>query len=555
MFQLFTKKVCTAFLLATSAATVSAQVYQPSVAYEFTYGNSGIKFPQSTSCHSMPAGGAYFPSLGLGSTDLYVAAWNDPEPGRLSEVTVMLTPPNDPTIIYWQGSIMYNNVIGLEVGSVRNPVTNETNILVAYYRDGDGYYLDEYKLGPGGVTGLINQTYLAASPTYGRIRMDFHSLWSGAIAWINTDPTVNRVQARVYQNDVWSATSTVNATPAKTDMDLALEVVEVPTGSSFMQLHLVYAGGNFITKSMLDFNTLAVSPGTHTATINENVYIGFTPITRLSLDCPGFTQNAGRWAYTYSDYMNVLVRFSDPLVAGGWPQQEVVTAGTLGNFPIAGSYKMYSPSLNYELDYTSSGTYQNHIMVAWYTTDGMGFNKYLGLKMDPAGTMVSSLGDYLNLPNAQTPTSPVPFSSGIMLNKTDLKTRSPFSYATYFDIDPSTGLYQLHHAFHKWGDAAFRGLPEEETPGQGLSAGTRISSYPNPFNQQLNVSLEIPQNSIVELLLTDISGRTAAHTNYALTKGSHQVKLDQLSQLAPGNYLLTVLIDHKKAAVQKITKQ
>lgn len=554
MFQLFTKKVCTAFLLATSAATVSAQVYQPSVAYEFTYGNSGIKFPQSTSCHSMPAGGAYFPSLGLGSTDLYVAAWNDPEPGRLSEVTVMLTPPNDPTIIYWQGSIMYTDVIGLEVGSIRNPATNETNILVAYYRNGDGYYLDEYKLGPGGATGLVNQTYLAASPTYGRIRMDFHSLWSGAIAWINTDPAVNRVQTMVYQNSAWSGTSTISNAANKTDLDLALEVVEVPTGSSFMELHLVYAGSGLITKSSLNFNTLATTPGTYAATFNHSVFVS-VPISRLSLDCPGFTVNSSRWAYTYSDLANVVVYFRDPAVAGGLTQTAITTAGTLGNVPIAGSYKMYSPSLNYELDYASSGTYQNEIMVAWYATDGAGFNKYIGLKMDPTGTYVSSLGDYLDLPNAQTPTSPVPFSSGIMLNKTDLKTRSPFSYATYFDIDPVTGLYQLHHAFHKWGDAAFRGLPEEATPGQGLSAGTRISSYPNPFSQQLNVSLEIPQNSIVELLLTDISGRTTAHTNYALTKGSHQVKLDQLSQLAPGNYLLTVLIDHKKAAVQKITKQ
>lgn len=554
MFQLFTKKVCTAFLLATSAATVSAQVFQSPTAYEFTYGSPSMKLPESTSCHSMPAGGAYFPSLGLGSTDLYVAAWNDPEPGRLSEVTVMLTPPNDPTFISWQGSIIYYDVIGMEVGSLRNPSTNETNILVAYYRNGDGYYLDEYKLGPGGTTSLVNQTYLAASPTYGRIRMDFHSLWSGAIAWINTDPAVNRVQTMVYQNNAWSGTSTISNAANKTDLDLALEVVEVPTGTSFMELHLVYAGSGLITKSSLNFNTLATTPGTYAATFNHSVFVS-VPISRLSLDCPGFTVNSSRWAYTYSDLGNVVVYFRDPTVAGGLTQTAIVTAGTLGNVPIAGSYKMYSPSLNYELDYASSGTYQNEIMVAWYATDGMGFNKYIGLKMDPTGTYVSSLGDYLDLPNAQTPTSAIPFSSGIMLNKTDLKTRSPYSYATYFDKDPSTGLYQLHHAFHKWGDAAFRGLPEEATPGQGLSAGTRISSYPNPFNEQMTVSLDLPQNSIVELLLTDISGRTAAHTNYALTKGSHQVKLNQLSQLAPGNYLLTVLIDHKKAAVQKVTKQ
>lgn len=549
MLHLFTKKAFTALLLAVAAAPAIAQVYQAPNAYEFTYGDPNMKLPQSTSCHSMPAGGAYFPSLGLGSTDLYVAGWNDPDPAMFSEVTVMLTPPGNPTVILWQGSIKFTGVQDLEVGSVRNPMSNETSILAAYYLPGVGHFLDEYKLGPGGATGLINQTQLSNSPTYGRIRMDFHSLWSGAITWINRDPSVNRVQARVYENNAWSATSTINGTANKTDVDLAIEAVEIPSGTSVKELHLAYAGNGFITKTSLNFNTLVTLPGTLTPTINDNSYVGAVPISKLSLDCPGFSQNSSRWAYTYTDMLNVIVRFKDPLVAGGAPQTAVVTAGMLGNVPISGSYKLYNPALNYELNVPTPVPYQNDIMIAWYATDGMGFNKYIGLKMDPTGTFVSSLGDYLDLPNAQTASTPNPTYNGIMLNKTDLKTRSPFSYATYFDIDPVTGMYQLHHAFHDWGDAAFRGLPEE------TESAINIGTYPNPFRDQLNISIETKENSIVELLLTDISGRTAAQTNVALTKGSHQVNLNQLGQLAPGNYILTTLIDHKKVGVQKVTKQ
>lgn len=554
MFRLFTKKALTALLLAASVTPVTAQVFQSPTAYEFTYGDPNMKFPRSTSCHAMPAGAAYFPSLGLGSTDLYVAAWNDTDPGAPSEVTVLLTVPGDPTSLLWQGSIPYTDVQDLEVGSLRNPTVNETNILVAYYQPGQGHFLDVYELGPGGSYSLIDHKVLSHSPTYGRIRMDFHALWTGAIAWINTEPGANKgIQTIVYDNNTWSSPTTINGTANKTDVDIALEQ---PGISASTQLHLVYAGGGFITETSFDVSTLATSPATITPIPNDNNYVGAIPISRLVIDCPGFSLSGSRWAYTYSDLFNVVVRYRDPMVAGGMPQTAVVTAGMLGNIAIAGQYKMYSPTLNYELHLPSTGQPQNDIMVAWYATDGVSFNSYIALKMDPTGTFLTSAGDYLLLPNAQTSVTPVPLFSGVALNKTDAKTPSPFSYATYFDVDPVSGLYQLHHAFHSWGDVAFRGqAPATEAPEQNLVTDIRIGTYPNPFSNQLKTTVTMPQSGSLELVLTDITGRVATQTKTTLSRGSHQISMDNLGQLAPGTYLLTILVDNKKAGIRKVTKQ
>ncbi len=551
MLHSFSKKAATAFLLAASAASVKAQVYQPPNATEITFGHPGMKFPQTTSNHAHAASSSYIPSLGLGSVDLYVAGWNDPDPGMLSEVTIMLTPWGVPSPI-WTNSITYTDVQDMEVGSRRNPSFNETTILVAYYKTGVGHFLDEYQLVNGGPPILIWQDQLSTSPTYGRIQMDFHSLWSGAVAWI--DPSINRIRTRVYDNNAWSATSTLNGTANKTDLDIALEVVETATGST-KELHFVYAGNGFVTESFLNFNTLLTTPGTYNPTLNDNVGVGPTPISRLTLDCPGFSNLGSRWAYTYSDVVNVNVRFKDPAIAP-WAQSVATTNGMLGNTPVSGPHKMFSPALNYDYNSTSFGT-ASDIMVAWYMTNGGGTNKYIALKMDPTGTFINSLGDYLDLPNAATPTMPItpnPLFSGIALNKTDVKARSSFSYATYFDRDPLTGAAQLHHAFHTWNDPAFRGLPPE-TETQDQNVTNSINTYPNPFNNQFSVSVTADQNSIVELLLTDINGRTVAQTNNVVYKGQQQINMGQLDNLASGNYVLTVLMNQKKIATQKITKQ
>lgn len=549
MLNFLMKKSLPALLLAVSVTSVNAQTFEPPVANEFIYGSSTIKYPESTSAHSMRGSAAYFPVSGFGGADLYVSAWCDPNPGNLSEVTILITNPNNPTSWIWDGTIQYTDVQGLEVGSIRNMSTNQTSILVAYYKTGVGYFLDEHGIDAGGNLFLISNTLLANSPSYGRIRMDFHSLWSGAVAWINTDPSVNAIQAQVYDNNTWSATSTFNATADKKDMDLSLEHVDVtiPGGSSYKELHLTYADNDFITESALNFQALHAAPGFYTPVVNDNDYIGGMYISRINMDCPGFSIDAGRWAYTYTDNNDVFVRYFDAAVAGS-AQTAKVTSGSPGNTPIIGQYKMFAPALNYEFMSYTFGV-PNDIMVTWCALDASGQTNYIGLKIDPYGNLASS-SDYLTLPNAQAPAVFSPFLCGIAMTRTDAKSPAPFSYTTYFDLNPLTGSYQLHHAFHDWGTAAFRGLPVEEE----IMNNTSISSYPNPFQDQLNLSVELKENSIVELLLTDINGRTVAHTNHALTQGKHQVKMEALDQLAPGNYLLTTLIDQKKADVQKVTK-
>jgi hypothetical protein len=253
MLHCFTKKAFTAFLLATSAATVTAQTFQPPALLGITYGDPNIKSPQRTSNHAMAGNASYLPSLGLGVVDLYVAAWNDPDPGALSEVTIMLTNSGGISPV-WQSSIIYKDVQDIEVGSRRHPGSNETTVLVAYYQNGVGHFLDEYRLVPGGVTVPVNQTQLSNATTFGRIQMDFHALWTGAIAWVNNSPGVNAIEATVYHNNVWSNPTVINGTANITDMDIALESYTTgPSGASTRQLHMVYTDGSIITESAADF--------------------------------------------------------------------------------------------------------------------------------------------------------------------------------------------------------------------------------------------------------------------------------------------------------------
>jgi hypothetical protein len=62
-----------------------------------------------------------------------------------------------------------------------------------------------------------------------------------------------------------------------------------------------------------------------------------------------------------------------------------------------------------------------------------------------------------------------------------------------------------------------------------------ISTYPNPFTDELQ--LELPDNGVYELVLTDLSGRIIRKT---ATEGSRHFTLSGLSDLASGKYFLNI---------------
>ncbi len=573
MLRSISKIVYASLLVATPAAFVSAQNFiPPSVnTVEHTFPNPGLNQLQSTSAYSVAATYLNIPSTSMGlpgHPDMYVSGWNNPNPGGNSEVSILLTQSDNPSNIFWQGSLSYNNVRDLEVGCVGNYFSSSayTSILVAYYLPGQGHRLDIYNFnGPAGnPLQLIDQKILSNSPTYGRIRLDCKEVTSCAVAWIN--PGVG-IQTMVHKGqNTWSAVSTLNGTATKTMFDVALtSVTNTGTGVSTGFVHFVYPNGAFIVESSLGLATLsaAVSPVTVTPTVNDNNYVGtFALAPKLVLDCTDFSNNGSSWAYTYTDGMQISVRHKNPALPGTG-QTAIITAGVLANSnpldpTFSGAYQLFSPSLNYGMGTTGTTppVPPNRIMVSWYATDNAGFNGYIAAEMDESGTTLTSDPDFLLLPNGQTPTMPAGFTPGVTLCKIGIKSVPNFLYATYYDIDPATGDYQLHHAFHNWGDTRFR--PGDNTTGITATEEEqiKINAFPSPFSNKLSISVTLPQNGKVDLVLTDISGRKVWHRELTVNKGIHLIEVPGLDHLTPGTYMLTSTLNKQKVVgTSKIIKR
>lgn len=567
MLRSLTQLSLAATLLAGTATSMYAQTFVPPNAIEYTFGDPHVGPAVNTSCYSLSGSYAYFPDMDpvipSGTADLYVAGWNSADIGGTHEVTVLLTAYGDPSNVLWKTSIPYTDVQDLEVGSIRNTTTNNTNIIVAYYKPGSGHMLDIYELSAWGAPyQLVDHKVLSQSPTYGRIRMDFHAVYDIAIAWVNTATLNKGVQAIVYTSNTWSGVSTLAGTAAKTGVDIAITRVTEPVNSSSIAypLHFVYSGAGLVTESSVDINLLATSPGTVTPVVNDNNYVGAGLASRLVLDCADFSRsstviNGSSWAYTYSDGMNAIVRHRNP--AMGAAQTVAVTTGMLGNSPLdpsGGVYRVFSPAVNYGWGFPAGAPEQ--IMVTWYATDGIHAHGYMGLQMDVNGTTVTSTPDYLLLPNAfATPIPAGTFNSGIALSKIGPKSVGYFLYATYYDVDPGTGTYQLHHAFHQWGDVVFKPGGSTGLAAAAKAGTAKIDVYPNPFTDVLNATIVLQEAGIVHLQLHDLSGRQVWQYEGALGKGSHQLKTKNMKELAPGSYMLSTFFNGKKIETKTVVKK
>ncbi|WP_162902862.1 T9SS type A sorting domain-containing protein [Taibaiella koreensis] len=561
--------VATALCTVNAAGLHAQPFFAPPNAYEFTFGDPHMGKAEVTSNYSLSGSYVRFdnlaPSIGT-ATDLYLAAWNSKDiVNGKHEVTVLLTEYNNPANLLWKTAIPYNGVQDLQVGSLVNAVTHNTDILVAYYKPAAGHMLDVYELtasAPG--YNLIDHKVLSHSPTYGRIRMDFQEVYNGAIAWVNTEPGVNKgIQAMVYMNNSpgWSGVSTLTGTANKTGVDIALTRVVEPVNNSGIAypLHFVYSGGGFITETSVDMSILAASPGTVTPATPDNKYVGATLNSRLVLDCPAFSVSASpagsSWAYTYSDGMNVIVQHKNASMTAS--HEVVATSGVqLGNSaldPFGVGFQVFSPAVSYGNDYPSTNVEQ--IMITWYATDGASVNEYMGVQMNASGTAVTSMDDYLQLPHAQTPSMPGGFTSGIALSKTGLKGVGMFLYATYYDVDPSSGQYQLHHAFHKWGDPQFKPGAPTGVAAEIVKTATTISTYPNPFSDVLHTFVSLQQDGILSLELHDMAGRLVGQYKAPLAKGGHDVVIENAKKLTAGSYMLTATVNGKKIDTKMVVKQ
>ena len=62
--------------------------------------------------------------------------------------------------------------------------------------------------------------------------------------------------------------------------------------------------------------------------------------------------------------------------------------------------------------------------------------------------------------------------------------------------------------------------------------------YPNPFNEQISVSIEAGKNEELRYQLIDITGKTVCESNQKLTKGNNMIRINLPEQYPAGVYLL-----------------
>ena len=529
-------------LLAGSAASSSAQFFNPATStFESTFpGSNKLGKPSSTSCYSMTN-----VFTGFGNVDLFISGWSD---GSSGDLVWRMSVPNNPSAMLAEDHFNYSGVTDMEVGFV-NDVSGTQLVLVAYYRNGVGHFMDIYKVtgSPSTPLAYSSTMMLSNSTKYGRIRMDSHKTYGVAVAW--QYPGIG-IQTIVGNSGSWSSPTTLLGTAKETGPDVAFSHSTGP-----LNVHYAYhdKGNGTITESVIDWNVLLTSPPTYSPTIED---INSIPVTkedlRLVLDCPDH-YNVENWAYTYTvDHSNISVRFID-YHSTGVPTTVDVNSGALGNAPTVGNYKSYAPALFYGDGNTEQ------IIVGWYTTDGGAYNGYIGLQMKENGGGIVSAPDYSELMNAATGIFyPSPLRPGVAFSKLSDWGLAPNTlYHTYYDFN---GAFDYHHGFFKWGSPVFKNgnvyHPECGSEAAGLTAKNAgmINVYPNPFTDVVSTTFELQEAGTVKLQLLDLTGRIVAQTSSQAEKGTHRFSTGTLQQLAAGPYLLQVSLNGRNVGQQKVVK-
>lgn len=458
----------------------------------------------------------------------------------------------------FQQGYVYPNCKDLCMGYLNDQVKGKQNILVAYYRQGVGHFLDIYEITNSTSAPLVLDTTftLSKSPAYGRISMDTHDPLLGiVIVWQKPG---TGIQAMVSNAGVWSGITTLSGTVDESAPDVAFSHSTGPPVGP-LNAHFVYRNKTtgFVTTSSLDWPLLQTVPFLTTATMTPVIEdINTDPSvlaarSNMVIDCPDHYPDED-WAYTYTDGVGVFVR----LRIGPNMRMLRVNDGSLGNADMVGPGIFFAdnPTINF------SGPMG--IYVGWYSRFLSGDSHYIGLRMSPDGNSLFSAPDYMRLPNSVSAYS---FSnSGVAFSKmNDINNgiNPKFMYATFFKQKAGVPAYTLHHTFHPWFNPLFGtgGGNTYQCPGaqndKPLAIPAKTKVYPNPFYNSIATVVDVPAAGTAELRLIDITGRLVVQQVKSLGKGTQIVRLDGLEQLTAGTYSLSIIVNGKNKGSQMVVKQ
>jgi trimeric autotransporter adhesin len=81
-----------------------------------------------------------------------------------------------------------------------------------------------------------------------------------------------------------------------------------------------------------------------------------------------------------------------------------------------------------------------------------------------------------------------------------------------------------------------------------------LTVYPNPFNSELNVNLNLTTDGNIRMNLIDITGKTLISKEQKMNAGNNVTSLEGMANLTPGVYFLNIEMNGQ-SFVQKVVKQ
>ncbi|MGL6266915.1 MAG: T9SS type A sorting domain-containing protein, partial [Chitinophagaceae bacterium] len=130
------------------------------------------------------------------------------------------------------------------------------------------------------------------------------------------------------------------------------------------------------------------------------------------------------------------------------------------------------------------------------------------------------------------------------------------NYSTIGTVDPvntdqANQTYTFNDPNQEFGSKKFYRIREVHNDGRSFYSkviqvnNTEIIHFinkpkPNPFINELNVSIELLKANPIQLKITDASGRLTFQKNYTGTKGVNNLTLNNLSNFKAGIYFLEI---------------
>jgi hypothetical protein len=122
-----------------------------------------------------------------------------------------------------------------------------------------------------------------------------------------------------------------------------------------------------------------------------------------------------------------------------------------------------------------------------------------------------------------------------------------------FATTPGTLYYRLK-AIDFDGSYEFSEIVAIESTTRKSQTSANFTLFPNPFSSELYMQLNVPGGSSVEVRLTDITGKELYAGNRVTEDNENIISLQNLPELKPGVYLVSVSINGSKQVTQKLIR-